>query len=226
MDAQEGRTAWTELGAPGASTGVGRPPFRYRIEVPPGWKVLRADQLAQDVEAMCVATPGWSNLPPAQQVALRQALTDVGTQARVGGAVLVAADAGYDKDTGEMLMGALTLAWVRTWPLEADTELAELMAQSSGQTRQFAGAHSVGVLQSGVADTGTEVVPGAGSTARTTQAFVPTPGTSWMAVVTGTTPQQRMAALMERATERMAASLLLDDAGESATVVPAGDGIP
>lgn len=204
------RLTWDDLGTPGEKMAMGEPPFGYRIEVPPGWKVLRAGEHARDdVERACTATPGWANLAPAQQVGLRQLLTSMTTQAELSGVVLTAADAGVDKSTGELLMGSLTLAWVRTAPIEADTALAEVMAEGGREVRQFAGDHSIAVLQCGVADTGTEVIEGTGRTAYQVQAFVPTPGTAWMAVVTGTTPQQRMAPLMERATQRMAQTLRL-----------------
>lgn len=204
------RLTWDDLGTPGEKMAMGEPPFGYRIEVPPGWKVLRAGEHARDdVERACTATPGWANLAPAQQVGLRQLLTSITTQAELSGVVLTAADAGVDKSTGELLMGSLTLAWVRTAPIEADTALAEVMAEGGREVRQFAGDHSIAVLQCGVADTGTEVIEGTGRTAYQVQAFVPTPGTAWMAVVTGTTPQQRMAPLMEAATQRMAQSLRL-----------------
>lgn len=211
QDERSRRLTWEDLGAPGARMGLGEPPFGYRVQVPPGWKVLRTgEELAGDVERACTGTPGWSNLPAAQQSALRQLLTSFATQARLAGAVLTAADAGYDRASGELLMGSLTLAWVRTSPVEADTTLAEVMAEGGRLVRHFAADHAVGVLQCGVAETGSETVPGAGSTAYTVQAFVPTPGTTWMALVTGTTPQPRMAALMEKATERMACTLVLD----------------
>lgn len=204
------RLTWDDLGTPGEKMAMGEPPFGYRIEVPPAWKVLRAGEHARDdVELACTATPGWANLAPAQQVGLRQLLTSMTTQAELSGVVLTAADAGVDKSTGELLMGSLTLAWVRTAPIEADTALAEVMAEGGREVRQFAGDHSIAVLQCGVADTGTEVIEGTGRTAYQVQAFVPTPGTAWMAVVTGTTPQQRMASLMEAATQRMAQSLRL-----------------
>lgn len=205
-----GRLTWEDLGRPGEKMVMGVPPFRYTVQVPPGWKVLRpTEELKGDVEAMCTATPGWPNLAADKQVALRDLLTGMATQAGLAGAVLTAADAGVDRATGELLMGSLSLAWVRTSPIEADTALAEMMAEGSGAVRQFAGQHSVCVLQVAVADTGVEPVEGAGRTAHTVQAFVPTPGTSWMGIVTGTTPQARMAELMERATERMATSLQL-----------------
>lgn len=209
-DREDERLTWADLGAPGEQMAMGEPPFGYRVEVPPGWKVLRAGEHARaDVERACTATPGWANLAPAHQVALRQLLTGLTTQAELSGVVLTAADAGVDRASGELLMGSLTLAWVRTAPLEADTALAEVMAEGGREVRQFAGDHSVAVLQCGVADTGVEVVEGTGRTAYQVQAFVPTPGTAWMAVVTGTTPQQRMAPLMERATQRMAQTLRL-----------------
>lgn len=204
------RLRWSDLGAPGAQMGVGEPPFGYRIQVPPGWKVLRAgESMAADVEKACTTTPGWSNLDPAQQMSLRQLLTSMATQAVLAGAVLTAADAGYDRQTHELLMGSLTLAWIRTAPIEADTALAELMAEGSAMVRQFPGSHSVAVLSAGVSNTGREVLEGTGTTAYTIQAYVPTPGTTWMAMVTGTTPQERMAPLMEKATERMARTLVL-----------------
>lgn len=204
------RLRWGDLGAPGSQMGVGEPPFGYRIQVPPGWKVLRAgEQMAADVEKACTTTPGWSNLDPAHQISLRQLLTSVATQAALAGAVLTAVDAGYDRQTRELLMGSLTLAWVRTAPIEADTALAEIMAQGGREVRQFPGSHSAAVLSPGVSDTGRQMIDGTGSTAYTIQVYVPTPGTTWMAMVTGTTPQERMAPLMEKATERMARTLVL-----------------
>ncbi|QFG69683.1 hypothetical protein [Ornithinimicrobium pratense] len=207
---ERGRLTWGDLGRPGEKMAMGVPPFRYTVQVPPGWKVLRpTEELKGDVERMCTATPGWSNLAADKQVALRDLLTGMATQAGLTGAVLTAADAGVDRATGELLMGSLSLAWLRTSPIEADTALAQMMAEGGGDVRQFAGRYSVCVLQRSVADTGIEPVEGAGRTAYTVQAFVPTPGTSWMGIVTGTTPQQRMAELMERATERMATTLHL-----------------
>lgn len=210
----ERRLEWDDLGRPGEKMGFGEPSFGYRVQVPPGWKVLRTGhELSADVEKACTATPGWPNLDPAQQMSLRQLLTSIATQASLAGAVLTAADAGYDRGSGELLMGSLTLAWVRTAPIEADTALAELMADGGAEVRQFPGAHSVGVLSAAVSDTGRELLEGTGTRAYTIQAYVPTPGTTWMGLVTGTTPQERMAPLMEKATERMARTLTVTEGG-------------
>lgn len=202
-----------EAGMPGTRSGIGTPPFGFRIDVPPGWKVLRSDDehLRHDVERAATDTPGWSSMRPEQQMKVRTFLTGLAVQSKEAGNALVAADAGVSKDGGELLMGSLTLAWMRTLPLAADITLAELMAEGADEIKRFSGRHSVGILACSVSDTGAEAMAGyTGSTAYSIQAYVPTPGTAWMGVVTGTTPNQSMAGLMEAATRRMAQTLAVE----------------
>ncbi len=199
-----------ELGMPGERLKTGRPPFAFRVEGPPDWTSLRTttEHLPRDVERMCRQLPGWRELAAAEQHATRTMLLDLGALAHDRGAVLTLAAGGRDARTNQPFMASLMLSWLRTDPLRADLDLAQLVAGAGDHVEVIPARLGAGVLRCEVIAADGDLKPVVpGRYAYTAQSWVPVPNTRWMGMITGTTPVQAHAEAIEKGVRRMAGSL-------------------
>lgn len=208
---------------------VGRPPFSFKVEGPDDWDVLETtpqrwqislerflDRLTHSDDAATAAAartyrPGLEDL-----------LESVIRGAQQAGTALCLLRFGIDKDR-QPFSASLTLSFVNTSPLPASTTLTLEAFATPAPGRDVDELDlpdrdpAVMVTTTTAYDETLIGLFGHDGASVTAQAYVPMPGTTWTAVLTGTSSRSEHASLMQSLAARMAHTLHRTDQMETAT---------
>lgn len=189
---------------------VGRPPFAFRIQGPDDWMLLETapSTWKRSVERLLAdRAVELGRLPARPRRELMTLLEDMVAAAQQTGVVLSLVK--LARDPGDRLFcGSLALSWCDAAPVRADLAFARLAAGDGGRVEEL-DTPAGPVLQR--RETLARPIPAAepfgDGTTHSAQAFLPVPGTTWTALVTGTVGRAGHADLLDLLVGRMAGSL-------------------
>ena len=189
---------------------VGRPPFAFRIEGPDDWMLLETapntwERSLERLLADRAAELG--RLPGRHRRQLLTLLEDMVAAAQQTGVVLSLVK--LARDAGDRLFcGSLALSWFDAAPVRADLAFARLAAGDGGRVEELDTPAGPALLRR---ERLPQPIPAAellgDGASHSAQAFLPVPGTSWTALVTGTVGHAGHADLLDRLVRRMVGSL-------------------
>ena len=189
---------------------VGQPPFAFRIQGPDDWMLLETapNTWERSVERLLGdRAVALGRLPGRQRRQLMLLLEDMVAAAQQTGVVLSLVKLARDADD-RLFCGSLALSWYDAAPVSADLAFARLAAGDAGRVEELDTPAGPALLRR---ETLPRPIPAAelfgdGMT-HSVQAFLPVPGTSWTALVTGTVGHADHADLLDLLVRRMAGSL-------------------
>ena len=189
---------------------VGQPPFAFRIEGPDDWMLLETapNTWKRSVERLLAdRAVELGRLPGGQRRQLLTLLEDMVAAAQQTGVVLSLVKLARDA-SDRLFCGSLALSWYDAAPVRADLAFARLAAGDAGRVEELDTPAGPALLRR---ETLPQPIPAAepfgdGMT-HSAQAFLPVPGTSWTALVTGTVGRADHADLLDRLVGRMVGSL-------------------
>jgi hypothetical protein len=189
---------------------VGQPPFAFRIEGPDDWMLLETapSTWKRSVERLLAdRAVELGRLPAGQRRQLMTLLEDMVAAAQQTGVVLSLVKLARDA-SDRLFCGSLALSWYDAAPVPADLAFARLAAGDAGRVEELDTPAGPALLRR---ETLPRPIPATelfGDTmTHSAQAFLPVPGTSWTALVTGTVGRADHAGLLDRLVGRMAGSL-------------------
>jgi hypothetical protein len=189
---------------------VGQPPFAFRIEGPDDWLLLETapSTWKRSVERLLAdRAEELGRLPGRRRRQLLALLEDVVAAAQQTGVVLSLVKLARDA-SDRLFCGSLSLSWYDAAPVSADLAFARLAAGDAGRVEELDTPAGPALLRR---ETLRQPNPatewfGDGMT-HSAQAFLPVPGTSWTALVTGTVVSADHAGLLDQLVARMVGSL-------------------
>jgi hypothetical protein len=189
---------------------VGQPPFAFRVQGPDDWMVLETapNTWKRSVERLLAdRAVALGRLPGHGRRQLMTLLEDVVAAAQQTGVVLslvkLARDAG-----GRLFWGSLALSWCDAAPVPADLAFARLAAGDTGRVEELDTPAGPALLRRETLPQPAPVAELFGERAvHSAQAFLPVPGTSWTALVTGTVARADHTELLDLLVGRMVGSL-------------------
>ena len=189
---------------------VGQPPFAFRIEGPDDWMLLETapNTWERSVERLLAdRAVELGRLPGGQRRQLLALLEDMVAAAQQTGVVLSLVKLARDA-SGRLFCGSLALSWYDAAPVRADLAFARLAAGDAGRVSELDTPAGPALLRrETLAQPIPATEPFGDGTAHSAQAFLPVPGTSWTALVTGTVGRADHAELLARLVGRMVGSL-------------------
>lgn len=196
------------LGRPGARIVAGRPPFAFALTAPAGWVVLPGERraLTEALVAQLRTAPGWARLPSGHRSRFLGLIGDLAAMAASAGTVanfLHLDPHGWDPARPDHVPAVchLSLAWMKTAPMLADLDLARLVAGEADLVETVDLPAGPGLIR------GTVTEHGHGAASYSVDAYVPIPGSLWMAVLAGFTTDEAQVEFLESAVRSTAATL-------------------
>lgn len=192
---------------------VGRPPFAFHIQGPDDWMLLETapSTWKRSVERLLAdRAVELGRLPARPRRELMTLLEDMVAAAQQTGVVLSLVKLARDP-ADRLFCGSLALSWYDAAPVRADLAFARLAAGDAGQVEELDTPAGPALLRR---QTLAQPIPAAellgdGRT-HSAQAFLPVPGTSWTALVTGTVGHADHAGLLDLLVRRMVGSLRVE----------------
>jgi hypothetical protein len=189
---------------------VGQPPFAFRIQGPDDWMLLETapNTWKRSLERLLAdRAVELGRLPGRQRRQLMTLLEDIVAAAQQTGVVLSLVKLARDA-SDRLFCGSLALSWYDAAPVRADLAFARLAAGDAGRVRELDTPAGPALLRREALSQSIPATELFGDgMIHSAQAFLPVPGTSWTALVTGTVGRADHADLLDLLVRRMVGSL-------------------